>query len=94
MIRRLMTVLILALVLLVSATAGAWQILPGAAHDIGVGANGAVWVIGTDSVPGGYGIYQSNGAGWTRIDGGAEQISVDPSGKPWVVNSSFNIFAP
>jgi len=63
-------------------------------HDIGVGPSGAVWVIGTDSVPGGYGIYQSNGAGWTRIEGGAEQISVDPSGKPWVVNSAFKIFAP
>ena len=57
-------------------TGGSWQMLPGLAKDIGVGADGSVWVIGTDSTGGGYGIHRWNGNNWTKIDGGAEQISV------------------
>jgi hypothetical protein len=69
-----------------------WRQLPGAAHDIGVGANGRAWVIGSTPVSGGYGIYTWSGNGWTNVPGGAVRISVDPVGMPWVVNSSGGIY--
>ncbi|WP_437293998.1 tectonin domain-containing protein [Sorangium sp. So ce426] len=71
---------------------GDWTQLDGSAFDVGVGAGGSVWVIGINSVPGGYGIYHRTGASWTSIDGGAVRIAVDPSGEPWVVNSGDFIF--
>jgi hypothetical protein len=43
-----------------------FSIEPGYAQDIGIGANGAVWVTGTNPVAGGYGIYQWNGRTWIR----------------------------
>jgi len=46
-----------------------WEQLPGLARDIGIGANGSVWVIGTNAVMGGYGIYQWDGRDWRGIDG-------------------------
>ena len=55
-----------------------WQRLPGFAYDIGVGANGAVWVISTDPVPGGFGIYNLNSQGGFAVEGGAIRIDVDP----------------
>ena len=69
-----------------------WQQLPGAAKDIGVGANGSVYVIGTGATSGGYGIYRWNGVGWTQLPGGAVRVAVNPQGVPWVVNSLGNIF--
>jgi ribosome biogenesis protein Nip4 len=73
-------------------TAAGWQQLPGAAKDIGIGANGAVWVIGTNAVPGGFGIWTWTGTTWTAIDGGGVRIAVDPTGAPWVVNNAGGIF--
>jgi hypothetical protein len=71
-----------------------WNQLPGAAHDIGVGANGSVWVIGTNVTGGGYGIYSYNllANSWTNHPGGAVRIDVDPAGNPWVVNSANQIY--
>jgi hypothetical protein len=66
--------------------------VPGLAHDIAVGAAGSVWVIGSDARPGGFGIYQWNGAGWNQVDGAAVRIAVDPAGNPWVVNGNNQIF--
>jgi hypothetical protein len=74
-------------------TGSAWSQLPGTATDIGVGANGSVWIIGT--TPDGYGNYSIgvwNGSSWTVIDGAALRISVDPSGLPWVVSSDNRIW--
>ncbi len=66
--------------------------LPGKATDIGAGG-GQVFVIGTDRVPGGYGIYRFNGAnGWDRVPGGAVRIAADRQGNPWVVNDRGEIF--
>jgi len=70
----------------------AWQRMLGEANDIGVGANGVVWVIGTDPRNGGYGIYRWNGQSWNRVEGGAVRIDVDPYGNPWVINDSHQIF--
>lgn len=70
----------------------AWRQTDGLARDIGVGANGAVWVIGTNPVPGGFGIYRWNGQNWDSVPGGAVRIAVDRQGAPWVVNSSNVIY--
>jgi hypothetical protein len=67
---------------------GAWQDIPGFARDIAVGADGSVWKVGTDPVPGGYGVYQYAGGGWVQVPGGAVRIAVGPDGEPWVVNDA------
>jgi hypothetical protein len=64
----------------------------GAGTDIGAGANGSVWVVGTNPVVGGYGIYRWTGGGWASVGGGATKIAVDPHGNPWVLNSSHRIY--
>ena len=69
-----------------------WERLSGTAQDIGVGANGAVWIIGTNPKDGGYGIFEWRGTDWQSIDGAAVRIDVDPAGTPWVVNSSSKIY--
>ena len=69
-----------------------WGQLHGYAYDIGVGANGSVWVIGTDPQPGGYGIYNIDGYGGFALHGGALRIDVDPFGRPWVVNFDHEIY--
>jgi len=76
----------------VYASGSRWEQLPGAAKDIGISADGSVWVIGTDPVGGGYGIYEWEGMKWKKIDGGAVRIAVDPTGNPWVVNSGGVIY--
>ena len=38
--------------------------LAGKATDVGLGANGVLWAIGTDSVPGGKTIHRWNGTSW------------------------------
>lgn len=69
-----------------------WQRLNGSAYDIGVGANGDVWVIGTDREPGGFGIYNISGSAGFSVDGGAIRIDVDPDGNPWIINDEDNIY--
>jgi hypothetical protein len=58
-----------------------------------VGADGSLWVIGTNPVPGGYGLYRWTGTAWAGIPGGAVDITVGPVGRPWVINSSHQIYA-
>jgi hypothetical protein len=69
-----------------------WQSVGGQARDVGVGANGTVWVIGWTAVPGGYNIARWNGNFWEDIPGGAVRIDVDPNGNAWVVNDAGFIF--
>lgn len=69
-----------------------WQRLNGSAYDIGVGANGDVWVIGTDLEPGGFGIYNISGSAGFSVNGGAIRIDVDPDGNPWIINDEDNIY--
>jgi tectonin-like protein len=71
---------------------GQWSKLPGSATDIGAGG-GAVWVLGTNAVDGGYGVWRWNGSDWSSVDGAAVHIAVDSKGHPWVVNSSHTIFS-
>ena len=49
------------------AQAQTWTQLPGAAIDIGAGANGALWIIGAPGHPGGYGIYRWEGGNWVQV---------------------------
>jgi len=91
--KMLQTIAFMVLILLpCHAFGSSWERLPGAAKDIGIGADNSVWVIGTNSVHGGYGIYRWEGKNWRRIDGGAVQISVDKHGVPWVVNADNYIY--
>src|SRR5262249_40885857 len=72
----------------------AWpfRLVAGGATDIGAGANGSVWVVGTNATGGGFGIYHWTAKGWASIPGGAVTMAVDPSGNPWIVNSAHRIF--
>jgi hypothetical protein len=77
-----------------SPFAGFWQQLPGAGTDIGVGADGSVWVLGVTPRNGGFPIFKFNGTGWDAdaAGGGAVRIAVSPSGVPWIVSSTNNIY--
>jgi beta-glucosidase-like glycosyl hydrolase len=69
-----------------------WKSAPGLATNIATGADGSVWVIGTNPVSGGYGIYRWTVTGWAAVPGGAVRIAVGPDGSPWVVNSAQRIY--
>jgi hypothetical protein len=70
-----------------------WATVPGLAKDIGIGADGSVWIIGADPVGASdFGIHRWTGRGWESVDGGAVRIDVDDQGIPWVVNSKGEIF--
>ena len=75
-----------------SPSSEGWTTLTGAAMDIGANGKGAIWVIGTNSVQGGYGIYQWVNGNWQNVPGSALRVSVDPDGSAWVVNNTGNIF--
>jgi hypothetical protein len=75
-----------------SVTPSIFSPRPGAARNIAAGANGAVWVVGTNPVGGGFGIYEWTGSGWAPVAGGAVGIAVGPDGSAWVVNSNHRIY--
>jgi hypothetical protein len=62
--------------------------MPGGANDIGIGADGSVWIVGTNNLgwPGSQ-IYKWDGSTWVANDGAGVRIAVDPAGIPWIVNS-------
>ena len=72
-------------------TGNRWRKMPGRVMDIGVGANGKVWVIGTNKESGGYGIYRWSGRKWVTVKGSAVRIDVDPKG-PFGTNNGNNIY--
>jgi len=69
------------------ATTLSWTEMGGAAVDIGVGANGTVWVTNA-----GGNIYRWTGSAWTQMPGGASRVAVDPQGNAWVLNSAGGIY--
>ena len=71
---------------------GNWRQMQNSATDITVGADGSIWIIGTDRQEGGFGIYKWNGRNWSRADGAAEKIAIDRNGNPWVINSRLEIY--
>lgn len=71
-----------------------WEQLPGAAGDIGIGADGSVWIIDTRSVGNGdFSVEKWDGSGWDPVSsGGGVRIAVDPQGIPWILNSRGAIY--
>ncbi len=62
--------------------------LPGTARDIDA-KNGVVYVIGSNAVAGGYGLWKLVNAGWVQVPpGGGVRVAVTPAGIPWVVDSA------
>ncbi|MDP1613754.1 MAG: hypothetical protein Q8M11_22055 [Sulfuritalea sp.] len=72
-------------------SAKTWSLLPGSAVDVAASAN-ALWVIGTNPVPGGYGLHRWDGKSFVAASGGAVRIDLDPQGNPWVVNNAGKAF--
>ncbi|MCW2936067.1 MAG: hypothetical protein JWM19_7029, partial [Actinomycetia bacterium] len=69
-----------------------FAVKPGAATAISVGANGAVWSVGTTKVSGGYQVLKWSGSKWSVVGGaGAVAIAVDQKGDPWIVTSAHKI---
>jgi hypothetical protein len=69
--------------------------LPGQGRDIGVGADGSVWLIGTNPVGASpdFGVYKWNASTWDGLaDGAGVGIAVGPAGQAWLVNSVGQIF--
>jgi hypothetical protein len=69
--------------------------LPGGASDIGVGANGDAWIIGTSgapSTPAGWQVYHWENGAWKAVPGNGIRIDVGPDGRPWVVNFRNEIY--
>jgi len=62
--------------------------LPGIARDIDA-KNGVVYVIGSNAVPGGYGLWKLVNAGWVQVPpGGGVRVAVTPEGIPWVIDNA------
>ena len=61
--------------------------VPGLASDIGVGADGSVWVTAPNGT-----IWEYNGTSFQPIPGLASRIAVDPNGNAWVVNPAGLIY--
>lgn len=69
----------------------AWHQVPGTATDIGIGADGSTFIIGTDDVSpsGGKSILKFNGTDWSVMpECSGIHISVDQHGIPYVANLS------
>lgn len=65
----------------------------GAATDVGVGANGSVYVIGTSPCNGnGCNIYERKTNSWQALPGTAIRVAVGPTGTPWVLNKSNELY--
>jgi len=76
---------------------GRWQTIDGSARDVGVGANGHVWIIGTNALPGGYEVLRLENDVWKRIIAiqglpGAVRIDATPEGSAFIVNSNNDIY--
>ena len=60
------------------------------ANDIGVGADGSIWITGKDDDI--VSRWNADTSTWDRSLGRAQQISVDADGAPWVVTSANTIW--
>lgn len=73
--------------------AGGWDKKPWQAKDIGVGADGSVWMVGKDAATDGFTLYKWNGSAWTAKNGmGGLSVAVNPEGDAWVTNSANKVF--
>lgn len=75
-----------------SAAPVTWETITGGGTDIGVGADGTVWLLGENSWLENKPIFRRDGDLWTPIFGKAMSVAVDPDGNAWVANLSGEIF--
>jgi hypothetical protein len=69
-----------------------WELLPGLAHEIALGADGSSWCLGMGEIsPSGYSIHRWNGTDWDHVDGAAVKIAGGPTGEPWLINREHQI---
>jgi len=71
---------------------GSTTLMPGLARDIGIGGQGSVWVIGTNSRNGSFQVYAWNGSTWIADPGSGQSIDVDAAGRPVVNGSDYKIW--
>ncbi len=64
------------------------------ASDIGVAADGTVWIVGTDVRSGGFGVYRWAGRDWESHDIGAVSVEVAPRGAAWLITDSGTLLEP
>lgn len=69
-----------------------WEKRPGKAFQIAIGANGQIWCLGVDSVPGGFPVFKWEGNAWKKVPGGLVSLAVDAQGQPWGTNEAKAIF--
>ena len=81
-----------------------WIRVPGEARDIGIGADGTVWVLGSnvyenvdfdffnDAIDYDFGLWVLDEFGWLEYPGSGIRLDVDPDGYPWVINSDHEIW--
>jgi hypothetical protein len=53
---------------------GTWTVVEGKATDLGVGAKGTVWIIGTSAIGENFDILKRSGTKWVKADGAATRI--------------------
>lgn len=80
----------------VGGIGGSWALIQtGCATDVGIGANGAVWITGASSLSGRvYRCYSGGSAVWPRFGSlpvGGVSIAVAPDGTPWFTDASNQI---
>jgi hypothetical protein len=70
--------------------AAGWDNIPGSAKDIGIGADGSVWVIGSGT--GDQQVFRFNGSGWDGSNGFATRVTVGTTGIPWVMTNDGSVW--
>lgn len=62
----------------------------GSATAIGIGANGAVWILSTETNGSGadHPIYKLEGTAWARGPSAGKELAVNASGRPWITNTA------
>ena len=69
-----------------------WDGYAGKAQDIGVGANGSVWIMDIENHRYGGSIYRLEGSKFVKTSGQGVRIDVDPNGNPWGINNLGHIY--
>jgi hypothetical protein len=71
-----------------AATGNNWEQLPGAANWVSIGADGELWLVGSNQSP-----YRWNGSPhWQQMTGLALQISVGDKNNIWIVGSDTGLY--
>lgn len=73
------------------ATGSGWSLLSGSAKDVASGGE-STFVLGTNAVAGGWGVWEQTGSTWSSFPGGLVDIAVGPDGNPWGINSAHEIW--